>query len=78
MELFEYIPDQIWLKTYPVHYAGCDFSARMTIIRLNETQLMLHSPCEIDERTKSAICLPGDVSCIVAPGSFLTCSLWHV
>lgn len=70
MELIEYIPDQIWLKSYPVHYAGCDFTARMSVIRLDDTRLMLHSPCEIDAATESAICSLGEVACIVAPGSY--------
>ncbi len=70
MNMIEYIPDQIWLKTYPVHYAGCDFTARMSVIRLDETRLMLHSPCEIDDETKTEICSLGEVSCIVAPGSY--------
>ncbi len=70
MELQEYVGDQIWLKEYPIHYAGCDFSARMSVIRINDSQLMLHSPCEIDVPTKQAISALGEVACIVAPGSY--------
>jgi hypothetical protein len=42
----------------------------MTVIRISDTQLMLHSPCEIDSATKEAISALGDVACIVAPGSY--------
>jgi hypothetical protein len=42
----------------------------MTVIRISDTKLMLHSPCEIDAATKEAILALGDVACIVAPGSY--------
>jgi hypothetical protein len=70
MELIQYIPDQIRLKLFPVHYVGCDFTARMSIVRLDDTRLILHSPCEIDAETKAEICSLDEVACIVAPGSY--------
>lgn len=70
MELTEYIAGQIWLQEYPIHFAGCDFNARMSIIRLPNSTLLLHSPCEIDPHTKKAISALGDVAYIVAPGSY--------
>jgi hypothetical protein len=70
MTLQEYIPNQIWTCKYPVHYAGCDFTGRMTVIRLANGYLMLHSPCQIDADLKQAIQALGEVGYIVAPGSF--------
>jgi hypothetical protein len=70
MQLNEYIKDQIWLKEYPVHYAGCDFNARMTVIRLSDDQVMLHSPCEIEPHIKAELEKLGEVAYIVAPGSY--------
>jgi hypothetical protein len=70
MELQEYIPNQIWTCKYPVHYAGCDFTGRMTVIRLANGYLMLPSPCQIDADLKQAIQALGEVGYIVAPGSF--------
>lgn len=70
MQLSEYVPGQIWLKEYPIHYAGCDFNARMTVLRLADSRLMLHSPCEIDSETKRAVLSLGEVAFIVAPGSY--------
>jgi hypothetical protein len=70
MPLTEFVPGQIWVKEYPIHFAGCDFNARMTVIRLSSRKLILHSPCEIDSATKEAISALGDVVCIVAPGSY--------
>ena len=31
-DLFEYQKDKIWLKEYPIKYAGTRFNARTTII----------------------------------------------
>ena len=42
----------------------------MTVINISDTRLMLHSPCEIDSKTKAAISVLGEVACIVAPGSY--------
>ncbi|MEM8684357.1 MAG: DUF4336 domain-containing protein [Pseudomonadota bacterium] len=70
MPLNEFVPDQIWLKDYPIHFAGCDFNARMAVIRVSDTELMLHSPCEIDTETRDEISALGRVAYIVAPGSY--------
>ena len=70
MTLKEYIPDQLRLLEYPIHFAGCDFNARMTVIRISEKKLLIHSPCKIDAVTKEAISALGDVACIVAPGTY--------
>lgn len=70
LELVEYVTGQIWLRQYPVHYAGLDFYSRMTVIRLSDGSLMLHSPCEINERTKRDVERIGKVAHIVAPGSY--------
>lgn len=70
MELTEFVTGQIWLKDYPIHYAGCDFNARMSVVRVSGSKLLLHSPCEIDASTKQAISTLGEVAYIVAPGSY--------
>ena len=70
MSLTEFVPDQIWLKEYPIHFAGCDFNARMAVIRVSATELLLHSPCEIDAQTRDDISALGRVAYIVAPGSY--------
>ena len=69
-DLFEYQKDRIWIKEYPIHYAGVDFNSRMTVIRLSNGNLFIHSPCEIDYNTKVAIERLGKVQFIVAPGSY--------
>jgi hypothetical protein len=68
--LSEFVPGQLWLQEYPIHYAGCDFNARMTVVRVSDTEILLHSPCEIDSATRGEISALGDVAYIVAPGSY--------
>lgn len=70
MELVEYIPNQIWLCEYPVHYAGLDLYSRMTVIGLLNGNLMLHSPCIIDPEIKQALDRIGKVAYIIAPGTY--------
>ena len=69
-DFFEYQKDRIWIKEYPIHYAGVNFNSRMTVIRLSNGNLFIHSPCEIDLLTKLAIERLGKVEFIVAPGSY--------
>ena len=68
-DLYEYQKDAIWLKEYPIHYAGVDFNSRMTVVRLANGNRFIHSTCEIDEIAKSLIERIGNVEFIVAPGS---------
>lgn len=70
MPLHTFIENSIWIKDYPVRYAGCDLHARMVIIRLLNGKLFLHSPCKITARLKEEIKCLGTVEFIVAPGTF--------
>ena len=70
MSLVPYLPDTIWLQRYPVRYAGTRFDARMTVVRLKSGRLMLHSPSAIDAALAREIAALGQVSAIVAPGTF--------
>ena len=69
-DLYEFKSDSIWIKEYPIRYAGTKFNSRMTIVRLSSGKLFIHSPCHIDEPTKMAIDRIGEVEFIVAPGSY--------
>ncbi len=69
-KIHEYISGQIWLCAYPVKYLGMKFHARMTIIRLADGKLMLHSPCEVDDLMRPMLGEIGEVAYIVAPGTF--------
>ena len=66
----EYVPGRIWLKDYPIRFAGCRFNARMTVIRLSDGRLLIHSPSPIDAVTKTEIEGLGLVAFIIAPGNY--------
>ena len=69
-DLFEYQQGMIRLKEYPIKYAGTKFKARMTIVRMKNGNLFIHSPCEIDESIKGKINELGNVEFIAAPGYY--------
>jgi len=68
--LEEVVAGAVWVCPYPVRYAGARFNARMTVIRLRDGQVILHSPGPLDEALKRAIAGVGPVGWIVAPGTF--------
>jgi hypothetical protein len=68
--LEELVSDRIWLKKYPVHYAGLDFYARTTVVRLSNGELLVHSPSPIDEVLVERIRNIGPVAHLIAPGSY--------
>jgi len=69
-ELAEFMPGRIWLREYPIQYAGTRFLARMTVLRLHSGKLLIHSPCAIDSSLHAEISDLGEVSSLVAPGTY--------
>ena len=66
----ELVSNRIWLKKYPVHYAGLDFHSRTTVVRLSNGELLVHSPSPIDEVLVERIRNIGPVAHLIAPGSY--------
>ncbi|MEO6774991.1 MAG: hypothetical protein ABI467_18645 [Kofleriaceae bacterium] len=64
----EIVRDQIWVKEWPVHFAGMDILTRMTVLRMADG-VFLHSPVEIDAATRAAIEALGTVRAIIAPST---------
>lgn len=69
-QLSEFVKDQIWILEYPIRYGGIDLFARMTIIKLDNGDLIIHDPCQIDGSIKQAINALGEVKYIIVPGNF--------
>jgi len=67
--LTEYVKDQIWILEYPLQFAAMDLWARMTIIKLDNDDLIIHDPCQIDDDIKKEIDALGVVKFIIAPGA---------
>lgn len=70
MDIQEYVPGAIWLLPYPVSLAGARFEARMTIVRLCDGSLLVHSPGPVDASVRNWMLGIGHVAVIVAPGNF--------
>jgi len=68
--LVEFAPGAVWLVDYPLRFAGMDIEARMSVIRLADGRVILHSPCNIGPELQAAIETIGPVGWIVAPGSY--------
>ena len=59
--------DNIWIAEAPLRFYGVPFGSRMTVIRLNDGSLLLHSPIAITPELRSELALLGPVSQIVSP-----------
>jgi hypothetical protein len=68
--LEEIVGGQIWIREYPIRYLGIRVNARMTVIRLRDGGVILHSPCPFDEDLARAVRRLGPVRGIVAPGNY--------
>ncbi len=68
--LTEYVKNQVWLLEYPIRFEGMDLFGRMTIIRLENGDLLIHDPCKITDAIRQQIDDIGPVKYIVAPGNY--------
>eukprot|EP01118_Nematostelium_gracile_P000390 TRINITY_DN10413_c0_g1_i2.p1 TRINITY_DN10413_c0_g1~~TRINITY_DN10413_c0_g1_i2.p1 ORF type:complete len:283 (-),score=53.30 TRINITY_DN10413_c0_g1_i2:79-927(-) len=65
--LFELFPDQIWVEDGPIENFGVRFSTRMTVIKLNNNRLLVHSPLPLIAKRKAALDAIGEVKYVIAP-----------
>ena len=70
MALRELKPGEIWAVEEPAQKAGFQFGARMTIVRLPDGALWIHSPLEPTEEVRRGLHALGPVRHIVAPARF--------
>jgi Domain of unknown function (DUF4336) len=77
--LHEYVPERIWIKKYPLRFAGCSLFARTTFVRLSSGELLVHSPGPVDDGLVTQLRALGPLRHIVAPGNFhhLYVSAWQ-
>jgi hypothetical protein len=64
------IADDPWVAEQPLRYLGVSFTTRMTIVRLADGTLIVHSPIRLTDDLRSAAASTGDVRFIVAPNRF--------
>lgn len=68
--LREIAAGQVWTADMPVSKGGFDFGARMTVVRLPQGELWVHSPVALGPDLKKALDDLGPVRSIVAPARF--------
>ena len=61
------LDDGIWVADRPLRLAGIELGTRMTVIRLRDGRLLLHSPVPCDEETRRALDAVGPVGFVLAP-----------
>jgi len=64
------IDENIWVHETGFKLFGAEFGNRMTIIRLSNGKVLLHSPVKIEAELVSEISSIGEVSRIVTPNNF--------
>jgi hypothetical protein len=67
--LREVAPDRLWVAEMPHRLLGIEFGARMTVIRLRDGNLWLHSPIRLDDDLKRELDARGPVRYVVAPNT---------
>jgi Domain of unknown function (DUF4336) len=66
----EAFAEGVWIASAPQKYLGWQLGARMTVVRLADGGLLIHSPIALDDSLKSGIDALGPVSHIIAPNLF--------
>ncbi len=63
--------DEIWTTTRPLRFWGLETGTRMTVVRLSDGGLFVHSPVALDSATRTEVDALGPVRAVVAS------SLYH-
>lgn len=66
----EAIADGVWAAPFPHVYMGLHIGTSMTVVRLSDGSLFVHSPIPLDDELKREVDAIGPVAHIVAPSLF--------
>lgn len=64
------IAEGLWVVEQPLRFLGIQMGCRMTVLRLGDGTLLLHSPVRHDAALRSAVEAEGSVSWMLAPNKF--------
>jgi hypothetical protein len=64
------VADGLWIAEQPLRYLGVPLTTRMTVVRLADGTLMVHSPIRLTDELRSAAASAGRVGFVVAPNRF--------
>jgi hypothetical protein len=68
-------PDQLWVAEMPFHPPGMDLGARMTVVRLTDGSLFVHSPIQLTSDLQRGLDSLGPVRFVVSPNRLHTSHL---
>jgi hypothetical protein len=66
-QYLEIAPNKMWTKSIPFRFLGLEIGVRMTVVRLEQNNLLVYSPIALDPRTRAFLADLGQVKYIVAP-----------
>lgn len=64
------LDDGVWVADGPLRFVGIQMGCRMTVIRLGDGTLLLHSPIQHAPSLQAAVEANGSVSWLLAPNKF--------
>lgn len=64
------LAQDLWTAPRPLKFLGLEVGTRMTVVRLDDGGLFIHSPVALDEATKRDLDVLGPVRFVVAPNRF--------
>jgi hypothetical protein len=67
LPLAPFVDGSVWVKRVPLRFFGVQMGTRMTIVRLRDGGLFVHSPTAADEETRRAVDELGPVRFVIAP-----------
>lgn len=72
------IAENIWVEGRPLRFMGVETGTRMTVIRLSDGGLFIHSPVSLNPELQREVDALGTVKAIVAPSRFhhLSVGMW--
>lgn len=60
----------VWTTSGPVHFLGLRLTASMTVLRLGDGTLLVHSPLALGTELRAEVCALGQVAHLYAPNTF--------
>lgn len=68
--MLEPVAKEVWTTARPLRFFGVETGTRMTVVRLADGRLFVHSPVALDPATREAVDTLGPVKAVVAPSLF--------
>ncbi len=62
--------EEVWIDTRSGKFWGVECGSRMTLVRMGDGGLFVHSPVSLDDETRRAVDALGPVRAVVAPSVF--------